>query len=248
MNPTGRFSERAQWYRRYRPGYPPALLDLLRREAGLTAESVVADIGAGTGISTGLLLPVAKVVYAVEPNAEMRAIAEEELGGQPGFRSVAGTAEATTLTDQSVDLVTVGTALHWFQREQTRREFQRILRPPGWVALFWNTRRRGTPLNEGYEDLLLRYGLDYQPEWNRAATAAEPFLGAGAQRFELANQQIFDWPAFLGRALSASYVPMQGHKNHAPFVDRLEALFARVQNGGVVEMDYVTEVYLGQLA
>ena len=68
-NSRERFSNRVEDYVRYRPAYPRAVLDLLREECGLAPESVVADIGSGTGILTQMFLEKGNVVYGVEPNA-----------------------------------------------------------------------------------------------------------------------------------------------------------------------------------
>src|SRR6478735_8602849 len=107
-DPTARFADRVADYVATRPGYPPAVLDLLRGEAGLTRSSAIADVGSGTGLSAQLFLKNGNTVYGVEPNAEMRAAGEQFLAGYPGFHSVAGTAEATTLPDASIDLVVAG--------------------------------------------------------------------------------------------------------------------------------------------
>ena len=139
-DPTQRFSNRVENYRRYRPGYPPAILDLLAAKCGLSQTSVAADVGSGTGILTKLLLKSGGRIFGVEPNPEMRAAGERDLNHHLNFTSVAGTAEATTLPDHSVDLITAGQAFHWFDRDKTRAEFLRILRPGGWVVLIWNDR------------------------------------------------------------------------------------------------------------
>src|SRR5262249_21880478 len=104
MDPTERFSARADAYAQARPSYPAEVLDVLRTEYGLCRDSVVADLGSGTGIFTRLLLESGALIYAVEPNADMRAEAIRELGTNQRFRSVEGRAEATTLEDASVDL------------------------------------------------------------------------------------------------------------------------------------------------
>ncbi len=108
---------------------------MLREECGLTGASVVADVGSGTGILSRLFLKNGNRVFGVEPNREMREAGERLLGGYASFTSVPGTAEATTLRNGSVDLVTAGQAFHWFQAEETRREFARVLRPGGWAVL-----------------------------------------------------------------------------------------------------------------
>ncbi len=160
---TQRFSSRVGNYVRYRPAYPSAVLDLLKNECGLTPASVIADIASGTGIFTRMLLENGNRVFGVEPNADMRKAGEEFLRAYPQFTSVAGTAEATTLADHSVDLITAAQAAHWFDREKARREFIRICRPGGWTVLLWNERRTGsTPFLRDYEQLLLEYGTDYQ--------------------------------------------------------------------------------------
>ena len=111
-DPTRRFSNRVEHYIRYRPSYPPAVIDCLEREFGLTAAYVVADVGSGTGILTELLLRHGNTVFGIEPNADMRAAAERLLREYPAFRSIAGVAERTTLPTASVDWITAGQAFH----------------------------------------------------------------------------------------------------------------------------------------
>jgi ubiquinone/menaquinone biosynthesis C-methylase UbiE len=137
------------------------MFERIRDAAALGPGSVVADLGSGTGISTEPFLRLGCTVHAVEPNDAMRAAAEELLSGHPELRSVAGTAEATTLPGRSVDLVAAGQAFHWFRPDFARAEIARILRPGGRVALFWNRRREDTAFGEAYEALLRRYGTDY---------------------------------------------------------------------------------------
>ncbi len=127
---TARFSSRVADYVRYRPGYPRALVRLLEEECGLAPESVVADVGSGTGILSELFLHNGNRVYGVEPNREMREAGERLLAAYENFVSVDGRAEATTLEDACADFVTAGQAFHWFDPAGARREFQRILRPP----------------------------------------------------------------------------------------------------------------------
>src|SRR5271156_834226 len=122
-NATSRFSDRVENYVRYRPGYPPEALRALQAECGLTPQHALADIASGTGIWTRVLLENGNPVFGVEPNTEMRQAGERLLTGFPKFTSVAGTAEATTLADQSVDFVTAAQAAHWFDRARAREEF-----------------------------------------------------------------------------------------------------------------------------
>jgi ubiquinone/menaquinone biosynthesis C-methylase UbiE len=162
IDPTKRFSSRVENYIKYRPGYPAAILDLLKEQCGLTRASVIADVGSGTGILTELLLKNCSPVFGVEPNRDMREAAERLLGKHSNFTSISGTAECTTLKDQSVDVITAGQAFHWFDREKTRHEFLRILKPGGWVVLIWNDRNTtARPFFKAYEELLMTYATDY---------------------------------------------------------------------------------------
>src|ERR1700720_1852903 len=126
-NATSRFSDRVEKYVLYRPGYPPEVLRTLQTECGLMPNHAIADIASGTGIWSRMLLENGNPVFGVEPNAERRQAGERLRAGFPKFPSVAGTAEATTLPDKSVDFVPAAQAAHWFNRERARREFMRIL-------------------------------------------------------------------------------------------------------------------------
>jgi len=246
-----RFSNRVADYVRYRPGYPSGLIDLLSEKCGLLPQHKVADVGSGTGLLARLLLANGNLVFCVEPNEEMRRAGEDFLSSFPTFFSVAGSSEATTLPGASVELVTVAQAFHWFEPVATRREFQRILKPNGWVAVICNDRRVSeTAFGRGYEDVLVRYGTDYTrvkdayPEMR----GMEEFFGTdNFQHEQLPNFQEFDFYGLAGRVRSSSYAPKEGHMNFAPMIAALRELFDANQESGKVRMEYTTQVYLGQL-
>jgi len=249
-NATSRFSDRVENYVRYRPGYPPEVVDALRRECGLTADCVVADIASGTGIWTRMLLENGNPVYGVEPNADMRQAGEGLLAGFANFTSVAGTAEATTLADGSVHFVTAAQAAHWFDRMRTRKEFVRILKPSGWLVLIWNEREiDSTPFLRDYEQLLLEYGTDYQDvRHERTADAVNEFFDPlPYQERTFAMRQEFDYAGLEGRLLSSSYAPGPGHPKHEPMLAGLKRIFDKYASTGRVSVDYKTRVYFGRL-
>lgn len=247
---TQRFSSRVQDYVRYRPTYPPEVIALLREECGLTSDSVVADIASGTGIFTRLLLENDNRVFGVEPNTEMRGAGEEFLAAFPRFVSVAGTAEATTLPDHSIDVVTAAQAAHWFDREKARREFVRILKPRGWTVLIWNERKTdSTPFLCDYEQLLLTYGTDYKEVRHERTTdeiagffAPSPFR---SRVFEL--RQECDYTGIEGRLVSSSYIPERGDAKYQPMLGELTRIFSKHQSGGQVTLEYATRVFYGRL-
>jgi len=253
IDSTQRFSSRVDNYIRYRPSYPAAIVDLLEKECGLTPEWVVADAGSGPGNLTRLFLDNGARVVGVEPNREMREAGERLLRGYPAYSSVAGTAEATTLTDASVDLVTAGQAFHWFDQARARQEFARILRAPRWVALVWNVRRvDATPFLVAYEQLLLAYGTDYAQVGLRDAAddaALERFFAPnGYRRATFENRQMFDYEGLKGRLLSSSYAPEAGQPGHDAMLDELRALFDRYQEDGTVAFEYDTSMYYGRIS
>lgn len=247
--PEKRFSNRVADYVKYRPGYPPEILDLLREKAGLNAESVVADIGSGTGISAEFLLRAGCAVHAVEPNADMRAAAESMLIGRQGFHSVGASATATTLPDHSVDLIVAAQAFHWFAGEATRAEFDRILKPEGHVALIWNVRKvDATPFLAAYEALLLKYATDYgsvRHELVDDKVLASFFRDGKFSSTSFPNAQYFDYEGLKGRLLSSSYAPAAGQAGHEEMIAELERIFEECQVGGQVAFEYDTWVHLG---
>ena len=250
-DPTQRFTGRVENYARYRPSYPRAVLNLLETECGLTSASVVADVGSGTGILSELFLENGNHVFGVEPNAEMREACEKLLEHYPRFTSVAATAEATTLDDESVDFVTAGQAFHWFDVQRTRAEFGRILRPGGWVVLIWNARRRhSTPFLAAYERLLQRHGTDYeQVEHSRSAAGmVDEFFGPDDYEMEVFdNAHTFDLDGLKGRLLSSSYVPGPGEPGSDTMLREAGEIFHEHRSGGRVTIEYDTKVYYGRL-
>lgn len=250
-DPTRRFSSRVENYVKYRPRYPRALLATLQVRCNLNPESVIADVGSGTGFLTELFLENGNLVYGVEPNAAMRAAGEQYLARFDRFRSVGATAEATTLPDDSIDLVVAGQAFHWFDREGARDEFARILRPGGWVALIWNTRLlEGSPFLEGYERLLRDYGTDYEAvvHTQPALNEFDAFFDEGSHQVAyFPNEQRFDFEGVKGRMLSSSYTPQPGHPNHEPLLATLRRLFDQTAEEGRVSFQYETELHWGRV-
>ncbi len=251
IDPTQRFSSRVEQYVRCRPGYPAEVIECLRAECGLTPSAVIADVASGTGLFSRLLLENGNEVYAIEPNSEMRVAGEQFLSGFPRFHSVAGRAEATTLSDHSMDFVTAAQAAHWFDRDAARREFARILKPGGWTVLVWNERcTDSTPFLRAYEDLLLRYGTDYsEVRHERTTSTLDAFFHPVPFESRVFDyRQEFDYQGLEGRLLSSSYTPQAGEPNHEPMIRELWRLFDTYNKTGRVAFGYTTRVYFGRLA
>jgi len=245
-----RFSNRVENYIKYRPAYPSEALDLFKNELGLTVDSVVADIGSGTGISAKLFLENGNTVYGVEPNDGMRAAAEQYLAGFPSFRSLKGTADDTGLPNKSVDFVIAAQAFHWFEPEPTRNEFQRVLKPGGYTALIWNERQLDTtPFLIEYEQFLLRYANDYTlvRHENVNEETLSGFFEKPFERKTFDNVQILDFDGLKGRVLSSSYMPAESDERFQRRVEELRTLFAKYAENDRIKIFYNTRVYYTKL-
>jgi SAM-dependent methyltransferase len=250
LHPTERFSSRVKNYARYRPGYPAEIIELLRRDCGLTKGSKVADIGSGTGKLSELFLKAGCEVFGVEPNKEMREAGERM--DFENFTSVNGAAEATTLPNQSLDFVTAGQAFHWFDHAKCRAEFLRILKPNGWLVIIWNDRRNDTtPFLADYERLMMDFGTDYADACHRRTDKPEvirAFFGKEPRFKSFPNVQNFDFDGLKGRVLSSSYAPEAGHPKYEEMLAALKRVFDTRQANGRIAFEYDTHVYYGHLA
>jgi len=249
--PTKRFTERVDNYVKYRPGYPDEVLDLLQSECRLTDDSVIADVGSGTGIFTSLLLKRGYKVYAVEPNQAMQQAAKLWLGENEKFTAVDAVAEATTLATHSIDMVVCAQAFHWFNDARTRLEFNRILKNDGLVALIWNNRLSDADdFSIAYEDLLKTESLDYNKVNHRNINDIDfkAFFKNGEYRqVNYPNAQVFDLAGLMGRAFSSSYVPPENSAGGEKFKMMLQDIFEKYSTKGTVSFFYQTEIYLGKV-
>lgn len=248
--PTERFSDRVADYVRYRPGYPEEIVRILEKASGISpARTRIADVGAGTGISALLFARDGYAVTAVEPNDAMRAECDRLLACDPHYRSVKGTAEATTLDAGSIDLVVAAQAFHWFDRDRARAELARILAPNGVCALVWNDRRVDPPFLGEYEDALLRLGIDYAKvrHQNVSDEVIRAWFRNPCTHESVPNHQDFDRDGLIGRALSSSYVPKRGQPNHDELMAELDRIFTAYAENGRVRFAYDTQLWFGAL-
>jgi SAM-dependent methyltransferase len=245
-----RFSDRVANYVKYRPGYPPEILGVFRDEMNLTENSVIADIGSGTGISARVFLENGNPVFGVEPNAPMRRAAEEFLKDFPRFTSVEGTAENTNLPADSVDFVIAAQAFHWFDRAKTLAEFRRIARENAFVALVWNERQLdATEFLRGYEALLIKYGTDYESvrHDNLDKGIFEASFGREFSVKTFLNVQPLDFEGIRGRMLSSSYIPSAQDARFESMISELRRLFEKYAESGRIQILYSTNIFYTRL-
>lgn len=246
-NSTTRFTYRVENYIKYRPTYPPEIFEYLKSEGILRSDSVIADIGSGTGISAELFLKNGNVVYGIEPNDAMREAAEKLPTAYINFKSINATAEETTLPQKSIDLIVCAQAFHWFDIPKVKVEFKRILKPLGRICLMWNERiLDGNPFLVAYEKLLLKYGTDYKNvrHENIDEKKLNEFFENSYTKKTFPNKQIFDLAGITGRLLSSSYTPQYDSPLYEPMLAELNEIFEKNQVKGNIEFLYDTNIYI----
>jgi len=175
--------------------------------------------------------------------------AEQSFVGQPLFRSVAGTAEATGLGTASVDLVVVGQAFHWFDMEQARREFLRILRPGGGAAIVWNERLNSEGFGPVYQEIVNRHKTEAVPVTHASVSTAalEQFFAPSSPRWmRIEHACYYDREAIVGRMVSSSYMPNTSPQKEA-MIAALEEAFAAHAVHGRVALKYTAVMCCGPL-
>ncbi len=245
LDPKKRFSSRVENYIKYRPTYPSEIVKYLKEIDILKDDSVIADIGSGTGILSEVFLKNGNIVHGIEPNADMRNAAEKLLETYSNFISIDGSAETTNLKAKSINIITVGQAFHWFDIKQTQKEFKRILKEEGYVVLIWNNRKKsGYGFSTEYEKFILKYGKDYKFT-RKDKTNINNFFKYEKKVFS--NYQDFDFEGLKGRLLSASYIPLEDSPEYGDMIKELESIFDKYHQNGIIRLEYDTEVYYGNL-
>jgi len=245
-----RFSNRVEEYVKYRPHYPPEIINFLQEKYNIDNSKLIADVGAGTGISTELFLKAGYTVIAIEPNKEMREKAIELLGTYTGFKAADGTAEQTELTDESIDAIICGQAFHWIDVAKTKVEFKRILKQEGIVVLIWNERKTVSAFEKDYDELIVKHAKDYVKVDHRNISMEHITAFYSPQECELKvfeNSQTFNYDGLEGRLLSSSYMPQRDEDGYTAMAEDLKMLFDKYEVDGTVTIYYDTKVYVGRL-
>lgn len=250
---TERFNGLADSYVKARPSYPAAILQMLRSELGLKDDSIIADIGSGTGILAKLFLDADHTVYCVEPNNDMRNAAVQSLSSYPGFKPVAAPAESTTLASQSVDLVVIAQALHLFDIPQARQEFRRILRNGAPAMLVWNFSDLESKYHSDYIDFLRDHGKNVKvgkthTDTTRHDARIQAFFGGPYNYRVFKHQKLYSWENYLERMKSSSEIPRSTDPGYKRAMEALRDLFDKHQKEGMFTMTYHARVYFGEIA
>ncbi len=248
---TALFTGRASAYAKGRPSYPDMLIDHLYQREGFSEESVIADIGSGTGIFSKLLLERGSTVFAVEPNADMRTAAEQRFADCSRFVQYDGTASHTGLSAQSADFVTAAQAFHWFDTLEFKAECRRILKPGGKVFLLWNIRDEEDPVNRKCFGLFREFCPAYKGSNNGFREddgRLDTFFDGGYEKLRFDNPLTYgSAEIFLNRCLSSSYALRNTEEGYAEYLHALSDLYAECAENGILKAANYTVVYKGSV-
>ena len=250
MDSIKKFSGIANEYTKSRPGYAHEFIECLFEKYSFSSSSVVADIGSGTGKFAKQLLDKGCNVFCVEPNDDMRLVAENELSSYPNFKSVSGSAENTTLPGNFVDFITTAQAFHWFDTKSFKEECLRIIRPGGKVLLIWNTRNNDSIINQELHKVYLQYCPDFKGFSGGTKLhddRIKDFFNNNYEYITFENPLYFDREKFVNRSLSGSYSLKKGDKNFDLYIDEINRIFDEHENDGIVKIENQTVAYAGTI-
>lgn len=252
MKSIHRFDGKAFEYDRFRERYSPAVvLPLLRNICGLTSDWIVADVGAGTGMLSDVFLTNGNRTLAIEPNPGMREMCQRIHQDDPRLDVIDGTAEATGLESSSVDLVTAGRAMHWFERDKAFAEFRQILKPEGWVAIIaFGRTEDGRAENTEFEKVLRDFSEHHADTHSgyEVYRSLDVYLPRDFHHKEILGTMALDWESLLGMALSLSHSPNIDQPCYPLFERSLRYFFDRFAKEGHVELETRYWINTGRFA
>ncbi len=249
MDNTEKFSGKAEFYQKARPDYSVELIKYLINIFKIKKDTVIADIGSGTGKLSKEFLKLGCKVFCVEPNFDMRKTAEKNLSEYSGFVSVNGTDKHTCLEDKSIDIVTVAQAFHWFDPEKIKKECQRILKTKGTVVLVYNHRVADSDLVKENAEICKMYCPNFKGFSNKFnnddVSKIENFFDNKYEVKSFPNNLAYNKDMFINRMMSASYLLTEQDKNYNKYIKALEQLFKKYQMNGILTMPNETIAYIG---
>lgn len=242
------FTGKSEVYALHRPQYSEEALEFIRREVNITPDTLIADIGAGTGIFTKQLSVLGCRVVAVEPNEDMRSRISDTA---PDSEIISAPAERTGLPDHSVSLITVATALHWFDQKLFAEECRRILTDSGKILIIWNLSDKTADIVKDLHELNLKYCEKYKALFvedpvlkDRSIDVTKEFL-PNCKQASYENDQSFDLEGFVGNRLSYSYAPQENEVGYAEYADALKSFFNEHQSEGKLTLPHFTHCFIG---
>ena len=248
MDYTNRFDGKGEIYAKARPKYAEKLFDYIKNDLKIPAGSVFADVGSGTGIFARQLIDRGYRVFAVEPNADMRRKAEEELNGNGNFTSVRGSDENMNLPGNSVDCISAAQSFHWFNPEAFKKECRRVLKPGGKIFIVYNSKVDSAECTKALAELNYKYSPDFHGFSNgMSSEKCLFFFSKNGVVFRTDNTLIYDRQGYVNRALSSSYSLKESDENYSGYLKGLNEIFDTFSKDGFISIPNETVTYTGEL-
>ena len=217
------YFNKAEDYAKFRPEYHQDAVKILIEKTNLDTSWCAADIGSGTGNLFKNYISFVKTVYAVEPNKDMRKHAESVFNSHSAFVSIDGTSGNTRIPSKSIDLLTMGQALHWFNVDESRKEFKRIMKPNCWIAIIWNEFTKSSNIN-----------------------CSEFFPESEFQLYSFSHFIIENWEQYIGGIRSDSSSPTQDDASYLSFEEKHMQIFKSKAVDDLLKVEYTTNLILGR--
>ena len=214
------FTRRAQAYTEARPGYPKEAIEYIFKLS--PSNAIFADIGAGTGKFTELLAPYDNKIFAIEPNNDMRSELIKTLAKYPNTEIINGTAEETTLSEKSVDVMTNAQVLNRVDIDKFQKECQRIGKSNPIVITLFNS--------------------DPGKVSGRYKISTEAFYKNPIIR-EFHNPISFTKDKWILYFLSMEGVPFESEPGYETFFAEKIKIFNTYSLNGVLHLNQVTWIY-----
>ena len=218
---TEKFTGKSEAYAKARPGYPQEAIDYIA--SLIPADAIIADIGAGTGKFTEPLAQKGYKIFAIEPNLDMRE--QLVIAMKPYFNveTLSGTAEATTLPNQSVDVITCAQALHWFDPDAFWSECRRIGNPNTLIIAIYNNTPGGSSVTH-------------------SKLSTDVFFTNPTVR-EFSNPIFYTRESWLAYMNSHSHDPLPTDPEYETHMNKMNAIFDSENVDGLLQRDVVTKIY-----
>lgn len=237
MANENKFNGKAVFYSG-RPTYPKECIDYLVNKFSLRSDSIIADIGAGTGILTKHFLDLGCSVYAVEPNEDMFEVLNQNLSHYQNIIFLNSCAENTTIPAISCDAVVVGTAFHWFDKDKFHKECNHILKNNKYVAIL---RIANNTEADKQIDKIKHYS-------EQDLNEAKEFFGDGfLEHIRFEYSQSFNEERYINNLLSSATAPLPNDARFDEYVAKCKNVFNKHFENGIAELPFVVNCYIGKL-
>jgi len=235
------FAANTDRYEKARPTYPEEAISYIIETCKIDSKAVVVDVGAGTGKFSRSLVDKKITLIAIEPVKEMIQKFKQVLPSTPIFE---GTAEKIPLENKSVDVITAAQAFHWFANHNTLQEFNRILKPEGYLCLIWNSMDEEVEWIHLLQDMLAKQQGNApryrEGTWKKAFENQTLFGDLNIKQFNHRHYMSFE--GIVERILSSSYMAKLPEERIEKMQKDVKEIMVKCNVTGDLFIPYRTEI------